>query len=388
MPLCYFIPGYAGSELRDTPDGAETLWVNRTQLALGRVLELRLDADGVNPGEPDGKPLYLKGVLGEYYTQGLRDLTNALVPHDYTILSFPYDWRKSALTAGRKLALEIVSRVDPSEPCAIVAHSFGGLVTRVAWYELRRQGKEGLIRRIVTLGTPHDGSYHGVAYLLQKGQILDDLVWLYNLAPILGPIIGFMSKARIASMMATWPSLYESFPFLGTPQAADDPRRPGLFDATQWAGEVIPSQAWLNYAKNVWQPLMRDPLSQPPPWVLTTVAGLGQPTGYALDYLTAIQDWRQIQYDQRGDNSVHSLSALVDASTRYTVEGMHFDLLGLTAANGDLAEWVLEDRQKPPPAQLPAVVPAIADAGLVAQHHLLEPPVPGGFIVPTAITGG
>ena len=47
-------------------------------------------------------------------------------------------------------------------PCSIVAHSAGGLVARAAWLALGQAGATNLVRRIVTYGTPHQGSYGAV----------------------------------------------------------------------------------------------------------------------------------------------------------------------------------------------------------------------------------
>jgi hypothetical protein len=378
MPICYVVPGYAGSSLVLVDGSNQTIWADRTQLGLGRVMYLYLADDGFSPSLTYGKALAAGVPLKDYYSTAINLLSVQLGDEGYIIRAFPYDWRLTMFTSGKALANKIMAEVKESEPCSIVAHSFGGLVTRVAWQELGRQGKQALLRRIVTLGTPHQGSYQGVGYISQVGETLDQLVWLYNEVPLLQPITGAQSKALLAQMMASWPSLYETFPMLGVPDAAGDLRREELYQKANWLPITNVKQQWLDHAKNVVQPFLKDSSSMPPPWVLTCVAAKGEKTFDSLDDGPKLGDAAALHISREGDGAVMASSALADRSTRYTLQGVHHALPYDLAVNGALAEYILEQREPPPPADRPEPVPAIVATDVPNPIAFKSPPLPFG----------
>ena len=253
MTRCYVVPGLAGSELYTDVALTAKTWVSYTQLALGYVGRLRLAADGISPGPPDGVQLYPGAPLPDYYAAATAQLAADLAPSGYTVVPYGYDWRLSCQTTGTALANRIRADVDASDPCSIVGHSLGGLVARLAWRSLVGTGESGLVRRIVTLGTPHYGSYGAVRIWSLDSEVSTQLSYL-SLASIAvyGGLVAELngrvwSPSRVAALASTWPSLYETMPSLLAPDVASDPNRAALY-GTGWPADRGVSQAWLQYA--------------------------------------------------------------------------------------------------------------------------------------------
>ena len=62
--------------------------------------------------------------------------------------------------------VEVAASAEPGRPIDLVAHSQGGIVTRLALVELERRGRLDLVGTVVTIGTPHRGVDLGSGALL------------------------------------------------------------------------------------------------------------------------------------------------------------------------------------------------------------------------------
>ncbi|MEU9592566.1 hypothetical protein AB0D84_23020 [Streptomyces sp. NPDC048193] len=84
------------------------------------------------------------------------------------IRAFPYDWRQSNEHTARRLArfveplLEERRRDAPGARLVLVGHSMGGLVAR---YYAECLDTRGLTRRVITIGTPYQGSVKALTLL-------------------------------------------------------------------------------------------------------------------------------------------------------------------------------------------------------------------------------
>jgi pimeloyl-ACP methyl ester carboxylesterase len=376
MTLCYVVPGLLGTELWAQTDPSPTrVWIDYTSIAAGGLDLLTLDPNGITarPGYP---LVQARGVIETYYGTCISQLGQQLGPKGYTIRPWGYDWRIRIEQSGTALGLAIASEVRPTDPpCSIVAHSMGGLVARIAWRTLGRLGLQSLVRRIVTLGTPHQGSY--VAFRALAGQ--DQATIALSLASFAGfafsslarnPIKGIYTIPGLCSIMGSWPGLYELLPMLGGTDAEADPVRhcvyadrvcPVSLTATYQSTPPI-GTAWLAYARDVWWPQMRDdPTTLPPGNVLTTVAGSGFLTGGTgvTEFVSEnLSTQLYVDDDRSGDGTVTFLSATIPSARRYTVEMQHVPMPDALAASGELAMMVLEDVPTPPPP--PGVVAGVA----------------------------
>ncbi len=295
----------------------EVIWIGVPTAILGGFGALALAPNGIDPAVPGGRPLEATDLFAVYYAPAFNFLRDQILQDHYTARQWPWDWRKSILDAGDTLAGDIYVRVLPSDPCTLLCHSAGGLVARRAWSTLGGLQAQDRVRRIITLGTPHWGSYFvalawsGVAAMIDALYALN-VTMAYTLGGVQQyPAYRAWTKRQIADLLLTFPCLYELLPSLLAPSAGSDPNRIDLFTAANWGGGVLPQQAWLDHAVNVFQPWAASGSSQPPDNVMTCVAGLGYSTPTALGLPGFLGEARAIDQADVGDGIVTRDSALL-----------------------------------------------------------------------------
>lgn len=159
-PAVVLIPGIMGSELAQNED---CIWVNALRLAAGGLGRLAIDQSGVSA----------IGLIDSAY----GDLADYLAD-TYDVHKFPYDWRLSLRDEAKRLRDLITALLDErsnsKQPVCIVAHSMGGLLSRVfiadypkVWARMCEQPGA----RLVMLGTPNGGS-HTICRLLTDREPL------------------------------------------------------------------------------------------------------------------------------------------------------------------------------------------------------------------------
>lgn len=369
MSDCWVIPGFLSSELRYSAANRFLLWVDKGALVLGLEGKMRLAPNGIDPGPPDGEQMYVGGPLPEWWDASLGVLQGQLVPHGLAVKTFGWDWRKDVYAAGVELAAQIRDTASPTRPAAIAAHSAGGLVARACWSDLVRTGDTDLVRRVVTLGTPHQGTYAPVMLLSGDSSYTADLLYWNNVlgagldfSPFLNPIVDW-TVADLVDLAATWPALYELFPVPGSPNASADPHRAALTDRALWPRNVGLSRAWLAYSRDVFGPWMLSPQSFPPSWVLTTVGGYGYWTKNILDQPQRLGNPNAVGITNLGDGLVAFDSAIISNSAVYSLRAPHSSLFIETVNSGDLVKWIVEERDPPapppPPVEISGVTPVL-----------------------------
>lgn len=368
-----------------SPTTTDDTWINYTAFAFGEIGRLRLASDGVSPGPPDGVPMFFGPPLDAYYGYAIRRLTADLKPLGYSVMPFGYDWRLDPSFMGDLLMTFIVENVTADNPCTIVGHSFGGLVARYAWSLLVGAGQSNLVRRIVTLGTPHWGSYGAVELWSLDADQLDQIFYLTlastvltsNVPPPARPTI--WTPTEIAAVSATFPSFYWTLPSLLAPDVALDPNRSAVY-GSGWPADRGVTSRWLAAAVNSFQPMLASASFTPPAWVMTTVAGKGLPTVGRLTYPNVLGSARAYQRFDVGDGTVETSSALLAGSAQYTVTAGHQDLPRTTANSGLLTQLVLDARGPPTPPPPAVVVPGQLGQILAGppspQPIVAVPPIP------------
>lgn len=376
MGYVYVLHGFGGGELSTGAGRSGIIWADPVELAFGKVGKLRLAPDGINPGSPDGVQLYVGLPLNAYYYPAIDSLRRQLRDEGYNVNGWGYDWRLDLRTAGALLAADIRSTASASDPASIVAHSAAGLVARCCWASLLASGDSALVRRIVTLGTPHFGSYAIVGLWSDDDEVPEQLFRVTTGVTFASLITGILVPARVwyprdtINLSATWPASYQLLPFLSAPDAADDPNRAKLFTQSNWPAWFDGSQAHFDNALASWQPFMTSATTLPPPWVLTTVAGWGVDTPYRLSRPDYLGDAYAYDRTEEGDGKVTVSSALLPNSARFKVEGRHGALPLDTATSGALADWIRDVRAAPSPA--PPQVNVYGELGAA----LAGPPIP------------
>jgi hypothetical protein len=374
MSICYYLPGLSGSSLVSQASGAQ-YWGSVSASVTTPLSRLALSADGLTPLGPCGVALVPSGIYVDYYGPAFTAFIRSLLGEGMIVQAYSWDWRLTLLNLGASLAAVIQTQVTSDDPCSIVAHSAGGLVARAAWLALSQLGMTALVRRIVTYGTPHQGSYGPVQLWSLDSSSLDQVQYLAIvrvglIGRVLPNICDYVSAPALAGVTTTWPALYDVLPLLGGSEASDDPNRSLLFSAENWLGPVSPAQAWLSYAISTTQAWLSNPASIPPSWVLTTIAGDGILTAGQLSRPQYLGSILAYSIGSDGDGTVTVGSALISGSMQYVISGRHGDLPLLLASNGLLARAVLEVRTPPtpPPPQVSIPGPVVPLLG--------GPPIP------------
>ena len=84
---------------------------------------------------------------------GYLPLKFALEAAGYTVRCFDHDWRRDIGELGTEFSRRIAA--EPARHVSVIGHSMGGLVARAA---LRTEAGSR-IEHLITLGTPHGGSF-------------------------------------------------------------------------------------------------------------------------------------------------------------------------------------------------------------------------------------
>lgn len=377
MNVLIVVPGLLGSELASNNFPAGVVWLSYTQIGLGRLGALRLAPDGTSPQPPDGEFLSAGEPLDDYYGLCIRTLRADQRLQGWEVVGWGYDWRKSAKRTGDQLAETVRGYGRRGDRVTLACHSFGGIVARLAWRDLGTTGEQHYVRRVITLGTPHQGSYGLVRLWSFDLDQLRTLSWFTTLvrAALVPQPLPYGPRAwsysELSQLASSWPAFYETLPLLGGTEQLDDPLRPALYSA-DWPGNRGVSAALLAYARDDFQALLRDPATMPPADVLTTVAGEGYGTADVLLYPALLGKREAYAASGRGDGLVSRTSALVDGSATYTLFAAHPDLPAQTATGGQLAAWVLDERA---PAPIPPRVTVRAGA---SRQVRFGPPIPAG----------
>ncbi|MGH8728909.1 MAG: CHAT domain-containing protein [Burkholderiales bacterium] len=166
-PAVFLLPGIMGSHLNVN---GSRVWLDKGALMFGGLGKLKMN----------GAAITADPFLEDYY----NDLAGYLA-QTHEVIRFPYDWRRSVLDAGERLAQAITTKLDELEPkgqpVRILAHSMGGLVARAmiaqhkdVWERMTAHESA----RLVMLGTPNGGSHEIVRLLTGRATTLQALALL------------------------------------------------------------------------------------------------------------------------------------------------------------------------------------------------------------------
>ncbi len=104
-----------------------------------------------------------------YYKPLLSTLQNSGLEMDKSLFTFTYDFRQSVPDSAVWLKSFLTNRL-PDKKANIVSHSMGGVIARYCFEQV--PGCQNKINKIVTAGTPHQGTIK--AYLLWEGGQIDE----------------------------------------------------------------------------------------------------------------------------------------------------------------------------------------------------------------------
>ena len=197
----YLLPGMLGSQLgtwRGSGQPPDLLWIDPADVVGGFLSDLRL---------PEGADIHSLGIIAYSYLSLKLELNCA----GFDVRLWDYDWRRDIVQLGAALAQDLAR--DPAPDIRIVAHSMGGLLARAALH-----GAGDRVSQLITLGTPHHGSFSALQAL--RGS--------YSVVRRLAALDGrFGAEVLAANVFGSFPSLYQMLPDtlladtleLGTPAA-------------------------------------------------------------------------------------------------------------------------------------------------------------------------
>jgi len=183
--VVFFLPGIMGSQLsvaREAPPD-NLLWLDPVDFQHGNLMQLAWS------------PLPVRAAGPVLYTY--LPLKFALETAGFTVRCFDYDWRRDIGELGVEFSRRVA--IEPARHVFAIGHSMGGLVARAA---LRTESGARL-QKLVTLGTPHGGSYAPV-------QALRGVYPLVRRLAQLDPLHNAEALAR--DVFATFHSLYQMLP--------------------------------------------------------------------------------------------------------------------------------------------------------------------------------
>jgi hypothetical protein len=199
----YLLPGIMGSQLgapRAAGVPADLLWLDPQDVIAGTLTRLQLpDATGLGP---------LGAIPFSYLALQLR-----LRAAGFAVTVHDYDWRQSLDVLAGALAQRL--RTDPAPAICIVAHSMGGLVARRAL----QSADLARVRRLITLGTPHGGSFGAAQAIRGTYPVVRRLATLDRLHD---------AEFLATRVFSTFPSLHQMLPPPGPGLSLD------LFDVANW----------------------------------------------------------------------------------------------------------------------------------------------------------
>jgi pimeloyl-ACP methyl ester carboxylesterase len=187
-----FIPGILGSRLCDA--NGTVVWGTATAFLYIEKLELRQDSSA-----PDIRPCGLIErfqILGSFWANDqYNSLMNDLLrfgysPQEGNIYIFDYDWRISNYDNAQLLDAFVSKKIPAGKPFDIIAHSMGGIISRIYMDEYPSSRS---LERIIYLGTPFLGSMNTFG-VIKEGwtwpipkmpggpDVIQDVIWRVSLS--------------------------------------------------------------------------------------------------------------------------------------------------------------------------------------------------------------
>ena len=300
------IHGIMGGKLA-TIDGSgdeDLAWVNVLRLALGRIGDFELNANGdqVDPA----LRVVTRGLLDEYMALVLE------LGQRWEVLPVAFDWRLDIDRSADALN-DAIRAWAGNEPVHIVAHSMGGLVSR-RFMQLHRDTWQGMKDangmqqggRLVMLGTPNRGSF-AIPFVLTGEEKTVRWLEVFDLPHDMPALLRIINS---------FPGSYQMLP---SPKLGIEDDRTKLFTQATW-GRFPVLQANLDRGRSFQETL--HPVDDPDR--LIYVAGYDQPTPYRI----RVDAPGRFSYQETldGDGRVpHELGLLPGVPTFYVRE-MHGDL--------------------------------------------------------------
>jgi pimeloyl-ACP methyl ester carboxylesterase len=291
-PRVLILPGIMGSKLGGRLRGGsaksrhtarQVLWIDPLQIAAGRLTALALTSE---------VPLRAMGVLLFSYAR----LKLRLHIDGCDACFHSYDWRLGLDELGTQLAARIRKE---DRPVILVAHSMGGLVARMAVRTLPKR----LVRRLIMLGTPNQGSFAPVQALRGTYPFVRRISTLDR---------NHSAEYLSEKVFHTFPGLYHMLPLAKRVKGLN------LFDPADWPADgPAPNPQLLRQVAGVRAGLAAVDSR------MAHIVGVNQETVIGLRRTAAGFEYAM---DRNGDGTVPLALARVPKLKCYFVDEAHADL--------------------------------------------------------------
>ncbi|PEB20354.1 lipase/acyltransferase domain-containing protein [Bacillus toyonensis] len=195
MTKCIFVPGIKGSELYE---GNNKRWFSATTKDF-YALDL----------ENELTPSSLLSSVNAYFFmrlklyEGIEKRFTDNEESDITFIDYPYDWRKSLLDIVDEFVDFIIDASENDDDIILIAHSMGGLLSKLAILKIQERGLIHIIKKLITIGTPWKGSPEAYK-VLEYGEpgAYSNLAQIYK----------FLNDKDTRSLARKLPSTYQLLP--------------------------------------------------------------------------------------------------------------------------------------------------------------------------------
>ncbi|WP_298241637.1 hypothetical protein [uncultured Bradyrhizobium sp.] len=254
-PRIIFVPGILGSTIDECrPDGSQCVNIWGTVGALKRDVDLSVKSDRTYRTDVV-ESIFFRNIYGGVldYIRAKADALASDRADDPLVTVLHYDWRLSNgynATLLRDRVCAIRSHAE-SSPIVIIAHSMGGLLTKVWASRYARErcadGKAPDVAQIIFVATPHLGSPKAIKALAEGYNIIFDE--LGGAKRYLGLWERNYVLASVNQAGMGFPSIYELLPIRSSeycssrkpalakaavPVVGDNEKPVSLFDIDAW----------------------------------------------------------------------------------------------------------------------------------------------------------
>lgn len=278
-PVVFVIPGIMGSHLEV---GNNRVWIDVLELAFGGLKRLKINSKGVKA----------ESLVDMAY----EDLVEFLESKGNEVVTFPYDWRISIETEAKRFVFELEKKIklasSQGKPVHIVAHSMGGLVSRMAfalnptlWGEfIANKG------RFIMLGTPSRGSHIVTSALVGQEDLVNYLA-----------LLDFShSKQEVVDIISKYPGFLQMLPI--------DTGVADVFDTALWQefketindNWPLPTASILKQAKSFWEKIDSFKLNHEN---MIYIAGKAKVTPQNFEIVTRFEEPEFDESQNRGGNN-------------------------------------------------------------------------------------
>jgi hypothetical protein len=380
-----FVPGLEASRLsidnrRVLGTSTEQLWEPISNL---QVQSLYLDSSGnsiqsnIHPSGLLDNALALQPIYQKFIST-MNDLVGKGTLNQW--LAYPYDWRlaltKASIgtlgTSSVIQAIESMASSSKTGKVTIIAHSNGGLVTKLIYNQLKDKGEANLVDKIIFVAVPEVGTpqalpslLHGDGEEIASGLILSastarglgvNMSSAYSLLPdqnyfsaVPQAIISFASSTMAGLNFSKYFPAITSYSKMKS--FIDDSSHGSLSDSTdipiQGNSRLFPQAESIHSILDSWKPVSSTQL--------VAIAGWGLPTDVGVNYFQKIiciasnmlhfgqVCSSELQFSDistsSGDGTVAIKSALYSSSTKKIFdEGSYDKEKSNTLAHADILE--------------------------------------------------